>query len=161
MTLRSVLLGLLLPWGALAAQAVPPADVCAPIAPDSARFGPTPVFAPCAVDVPARLRRTARPVGAYFPDGVRCLIAELEFLVDERGTPVVRSARVLSTSTPAFADAVLRSLERWRYDAAQRQGVPVRQLVRGRIAHEDERLPFVVLQPGEHPPARPAQPRCE
>ncbi len=161
MTPRSVLLALLLPLGAITAQAEPTSDVCAPIATDSARFGTAPVFAPCAVDVPARLRRTARPVGAVFPDGIRCLIAELEFVVDQAGTPVLQSARVLSTSTPAFADAVLRSLERWRYDAAREQGVAVRQLVRGRIAHQDDRRPFVVLQPGERPPTPAPQPRCE
>ncbi len=82
-------------------------------------------------------------------------MAVLQFVVDARGTPVLATARLISASTPEFGAAARSSLPRWRYAPAQRGGQGVRQLVNGRLAVKDERVPFVVLNPGERPPPAP------
>jgi hypothetical protein len=134
---------------------------CAPVASDSARFGSEPTFAACEVDRAARLLRTARVSAPHFPSGVDCLVAEFEFVVDARGTPVLATARLLAASTPEFGVAARSSLPRWRYAPALRGGQPVRQLVVGRLALRDDRrpfddrVPFVDGRSSERPPPSP------
>lgn len=163
MAVRALLFVLALPLVSMRAQEGAPSAGCEPIASDSARFGSEPVFAACEVDRAARLQRAARVSGPHFPAGVRCLVAEFEFVVDTRGTPVLSTARLLSASTPEFGATVRNSLPRWRYAPAQRDGQPVRQLVVGRLALKDERVPFTVVRPGERPPpsAPASTPPCE
>lgn len=160
MTLRLLLLLLSLPLVALQAQEPSSPAGCDPIASDSARFGTTPVFAACEVDRAARFQRSSRVSSTLFPDGVYCMIAELEFVVDERGTPIATTAKLLFASTPEFGAAVRNSLSRWRYAPAQRQGTAVRQLVIGRLAQSEmgvteRKVPFTVVTvtgPGEPRP---------
>ena len=159
---RALLLLLLgLPLASAQAQEASNPPACEPVEVDTVRFGTEPVFALCEVDRAATLRRAPRPVGATFPDGVRCMIAEFEFVVNAGGTPVIATARLLSATTPEFGAAVSRTIERWQYAPAQRQGGPVRQVVVGRFALQDQRRPFVVQQPGEPPPRPAPEARCQ
>ena len=57
-----------------------------------------------------------------------CYIAQIEFVVDETGTPDVENAKVLHTNNPEYASAALQALSRWRYRPALRNGVAVRQI---------------------------------
>lgn len=165
MTLRVLFMLLSLPLVSLQAQAPSSPAACEPIASDSARFGTTPVFAACEVDRAARLQRSPQVSGAIFPEGVVCMIAEFEFVVDERGSPIVTSAKLLFASTPEFGAAVRNGLSRWRYAPAQRQGTPVRQLVVGRhtqqeLRESERRVPFTVVTSGLPPGATPPPPRA-
>ncbi|MCE9602974.1 MAG: energy transducer TonB [Gemmatimonadetes bacterium] len=149
------------PTLSLPAQSSGAATSCSPLAPDTARFGGAPVYAACEIQTPAKLKRNSKP-RVEFPNGVRCLIAELEFVVDETGAPVPATAIVLMATTPAFGDAVRQRLGQWRYAPATRDGVPVRQLVVGRLAMQDEsRVPFVVGRPGEPAPSRAPAAPCQ
>ena len=159
MTSRSLLVALLLPLASAPAQStVAPGD-CAPIAIDTARFGSAPVYAACQVQSPAKLKRASEP-SVKFPDGVQCLVAELEFVVDEMGAPVRTTAVILNATTLPYAAAVLDRLSEWRYAPAERNGAPVRQLVVGRLAMKDggRRVPFVARRPGEPAPSLPPEP---
>lgn len=136
----------------------PPVRPCEPETPASQ--ADTTAYRACEVDVPARLRRDDRP-GYRFEGDQRCAIAVLEFVVDTTGIPDTATALIVETDTPEYAARLLRSLPRWRYQAAQHGGVRVRQLVRERRALEDrERAP--VRLPFDHPGQRPsaAAPPC-
>jgi hypothetical protein len=145
--------------GALEAQARPTSAACEPLPPDSAHVGDLPVFRACEVDRPARLRRSSPP-RVEFPEDVHCLTADLAFIVDAQGTPIVSTAVVLSATTPEFAFAMLKAIAGWEYVPAQRAGSDVQQLVVERITRRDQRIPFVVVRPGERPPPRPPSPPC-
>ncbi len=151
-------IALVFPFVPLGAQE-PSTGACMSVAPDSVRFGNAPVFAACEVDRPAKLRRAAKP-RATFPRDVRCLVATLEFVVDERGAPVVSTAVLLKRTTVAFGNTALRGLAEWRFDPAMRNQEPVRQLVVERLTVEDDRLPFVVLEPGASRPPPMPRPVC-
>jgi hypothetical protein len=160
MTIRVLLMVIALPLVSLRAQEPAPTTTCEPVASDSARFGTAPLYAACEVDRAARLRGQPRVSGAVFPEGVTCLIAELAFVVDERGTPVVASAELLFATTPEYGAAVRNLLSRVRYSPAQRQGAAVRQLVVGRFSQQEvteTRVPFTVVTvtPGAPMPAPP------
>ena len=159
MTSRSLLVALFLPITSAPAQSAVASGDCAPLAIDTARFGGAPVYAACQVHSPAKLKRTSEP-SVKFPDGVRCLVAELEFVVDETGAPVLATAVILNATTLPYAAAVLQRLSEWRYAPAERDGAPVRQLVVGRLAMKDggRRVPFVVRAPGEPAPSLPPLP---
>lgn len=163
MTSRFLLAALLVPLVPLAsahAQSAVAAGDCAPVAIDSARFGTAPVYAACEVQSPAKLKRKSEPK-VEFSEGLRCLIAELEFVVDETGTPVTATALVLNATTSSYGLAVLQQLSQWRYAPAERAGVPVRQLVIGRLVMKDaRRVPIVVRMPGEPTPNPAPQPPC-
>lgn len=154
MITRSLLVALLLPLAAPQAQSSATSQECAPVVADTARFGSAPVFAPCEVQTPAKLKRAIKPM-VEFPNRVSCLIAELEFVVDETGAPIRATAVVLNATTAAYGEAVLTRVGQWRYAPAMRDGRPVRTLVVGRLAMQDEsRVAFVVGRPGEPAPSR-------
>jgi hypothetical protein len=85
----------------------------------------------------------------------RCYAAELQFVVGVDGVPEMETARVVTTTNPSFAEAVLASVGQWRYAPARRDSVAVRQIVRERRA-----ISIVVapVSSADRPPA-PA-PRC-
>jgi hypothetical protein len=143
---------------ALDAQSAP-APSCGALPADTARLGPKPVYPECGVDRPAEVRRKPR-LSAEFPSGTRCLSAEMEFVVDERGRPITSSAVLLNATTPAFGTLALRNLARWDFKPATRGGAPVRQLVVARITSEDDRAPFVIPEPGRPRVMAPPQPAC-
>jgi protein TonB len=49
----------------------------------------------------------------------------IELVVDEEGLPVPGSARVIEASHPAFGDAALRAVDRFRFSPARIGGTPV------------------------------------
>lgn len=105
-----------------------------------------PVYRDCAVD------RPARPVGPEikpdFADLPGCQSVTLEFVVGPTGEPEIETARVESTNNEAFALAVLTTLPKWRYEPAQVDGAPVRQIVR---ADRFAGFVRVKVQPGVGP----------
>lgn len=86
-----------------------------------------------------------------------CYNAELEFVVDQTGTPEMSEARILRTNSPAFADAALAAVAQWHYKPASLAGAPVRQIVTQKLGMA---IAVVVVRAGEtpRPPARP--PSC-
>jgi hypothetical protein len=102
---------------------------CAADPRDSIYAASGPAYRDCAVDTKAKL--TNPDVRADFqpPARTACYSAELQFVVGTDGRAELPTARVASTNSPAFGEAVLATLSQWRYDPALRAGVPVRQIV--------------------------------
>src|SRR5262245_45887301 len=97
---------------------------------DSAFLARGPVYRECAVDIkakriPDRTRMDFMPT----PGGPSCHAVELEFVVDSLGKPERETARVIRSTDRAFADAVMATIQDWRYEAAVVDHRPVRQIV--------------------------------
>jgi hypothetical protein len=87
-----------------------------------------PVYRDCAVE--RRVRKLTTNIAPdYRPTSNSCVSAELEFVVTADGKPDATTARVVRTTTPAYAEAVLAILPRFRYEPARRDGVAVAQIV--------------------------------
>jgi hypothetical protein len=118
-----------------------------------------PVYRDCAVDRRARLLTTnGRP--QFQPPtpplaGTACYSAQIEVVVDSAGVPELETVRVVRANDPAFADAVLASLPRWRYQPALKSGVAVRQVVR---ETQTIAVEVVLVRAGETPRPRRALP---
>lgn len=139
-----------------APDGVADAGPCALAAQDSAYLASGPVFPECDVDRRARLttpnvRLDYRPT-AVTRSGRQCEAAVVRFVVDRAGVPEVATARVLSATDAALGDAVLASLPHWRYRPAEKDGVPVRQVVQ-----ERRTLSIAISPQGQTPPRGP---RC-
>jgi hypothetical protein len=52
-----------------------------------------------------------------------------EFVVDEQGHPIPSTLRVLSTSSPSFAEAVSRSVDDLRYTPAKTGNCPIKAVI--------------------------------
>ena len=108
------------------------AAACTLTASDSVYLKRGPVYRDCGVEHRAQLvDRSARPdfrpdVSLAFRDA--CYSAEIQFVVDETGTPEVEDARVVHSNNPAFATAAMEAVARWRYKPALLDGVAVRQI---------------------------------
>jgi hypothetical protein len=87
-----------------------------------------PLYRDCAVDRKAH-KLVAEITPDYRPTGNGCVSAELEFVVTTDGKADATTARVLRTTTPAYADAVLAIVPRFRYEPAKKDGVAVAQIV--------------------------------
>lgn len=95
-----------------------------------------PVYRSCEVEREATLLGTA-PAPNWNPSSARsCNLAVVEFVVDTLGIPEERGARVVSTTTPSLASAVLISIPQRRYSAATKDGHAVRQAIRDSITVE-------------------------
>jgi hypothetical protein len=95
-----------------------------------------PVYRSCEVEREATLLGTA-PAPNWDPSSARsCNLAVVEFVVDTLGVPEDRGARVVSTTTPSLANAVLRSIPQRRYSVATKDGHAVRQAIRDSITVE-------------------------
>jgi len=120
-----------------------------------------PVYRDCAVDRAAKLLTTdIRP--DFRPTAARtaCYSVDVEFVVDEAGRPEGGTARVIRTSEQAYADAVLATLNRWKYEPAVKQGAAVRQIV---AEHRAMASQVVVAPAGGGRPSRsttPPPPKC-
>jgi hypothetical protein len=66
-----------------------------------------------------------RPSGAA---SRACYSAEVEFVVTAEGKPDAATARVVRTTTPSLAEALLSIIPRYRYEPAKRDGVAVAQI---------------------------------
>jgi len=97
---------------------------------DSAFLARGPVYRDCAVDIRAR-RIPDRSRVDFTPQktGQSCYAVELEFVVDNLGKPERETARVVRSTDRTFADAVMATIQDWRYEAAVLDHHPVRQIV--------------------------------
>jgi hypothetical protein len=93
------------------------------------------VYRDCAVDQRAKMvTRVAPEFRSSAASGGACYSAELEFVVGTDGMPESDDAQVLRTNDPSFAAAVVAVLSRWHYNPGLVHGVPVRQIVKEKIA---------------------------
>lgn len=104
---------------------------------DSIHLQSGPVYRDCAVDRVARLSEPSvrvdyRPTGRPRPGSVECHYAEVHLVVDASGNPELETARLGSTNERGWGQAVLASVRNWKYEPAQKDGKPVRQIVRER-----------------------------
>lgn len=118
--------------------------------------GVAPVYRECGVDRKARLTQNApvdyRPaIVARSPSQAdMCYIAEVEFVVDTEGVPERPTIRLIRATDPAYGNAVLGTVSKWRYAPALKEDLPVRQLVRERRTMAVGAAP-TVANPGARP----------
>lgn len=58
-----------------------------------------------------------------------CYNAVIAVVVDERGSAVPATARIIRTNDTEFAQAFLSTVPAWRFTPAQKNGMPVKQVV--------------------------------
>ena len=111
-------------------------ETCEPGKLDRNWTASAPVYRSCEVEREATLLGTA-PAPNWNPSSARaCNLAVVEFVVDTLGVPEARGARVVSTTTPTLANAVLRSIPQRRYSVATKDGHAVRQAIHDSITVE-------------------------
>ncbi|MEO8335606.1 MAG: hypothetical protein ABI664_11575 [bacterium] len=88
-----------------------------------------PLYRECAVDRKAQLL-TTNISPEYRPSnpGNACFSAEVEYVITADGHVDGATARVLRTTTPAYGEAVLAVLPRYRFEPAKVNGAPVAQI---------------------------------
>ena len=129
---------------------------------DSAFAVSGPVFRDCAVDTKAQAV-TPNARFDFQPErggaGDACYSAEVEFVVNEAGSPEMKTAKVVRTNDQTFAQAFLTAVGTWRYRPAVKDGHPVRQIV---DEQRKVQTATVMVRAGSGPPARPpdVRPRC-
>jgi hypothetical protein len=107
------------------------------------------VYRDCAVTHKARLVSEARP--DFQPSrGTACYAVDFDFVVDRTGKPEIQTARITRSNDQAFAQAVLATLARWKYEPAVRDGEPVRQIV---TEHRAAQTMVLVVPAGSSPAA--------
>lgn len=94
----------------------------------------SPVYHACHTDRAARERGPRprlewEPTPGEITDG-SCFRADFEFVVDTLGIPEVGTVRVIRSTNPRFTEAARARIGAMRYTPAQRDGRPVRQVVR-------------------------------
>lgn len=96
----------------------------------------TPVYTECGVERPARVRgRQPTPDFSPRPPVRDCFMAVVEVVVDERGSAVPATARVVRSNDAQFAQAFLNTIPAYRFTPAQKDGLPVKQVIQiGRSA---------------------------
>jgi protein TonB len=106
----------------------PPAGPVGPPTPPAAEPGPYTVDL---VEVRPVLDRNglSRTLERHYPQVLRQSRVSgrvlIELVVDEEGLPVPGSARVIEASHPAFGEAALRAVDRFRFSPAKVGGTPV------------------------------------
>ena len=121
-----------------------------------------PVFRDCQVKTKAVLltkdiRPDFRPPTTNSKSG-SCYSAELEYVVNEKGEVETKTARVVRTTDPALADAVISILPQWKFEPAKLNGVAVRQIVSDKYSMQTQ-VVTVVVPAGSGPPPSSARPR--
>lgn len=97
---------------------------------DSAFAFGAPVFRECGVDRQAKPRgRQPRMDFNPRPPIKECYSAVVAVVIDERGSPVPATAKVIRTNDADFAQAFLNAIPAWRFTSAQKDGMPVKQVV--------------------------------
>jgi hypothetical protein len=116
------------------------------------------VYRDCAVTERAQLVNRVAP--DFHPSSSMtptCYSAEIEFVVDPRGSPEPEDVQVVRATDPSFAAAVVASLPRWRYRPALLNGTAVRQIVKEKVAIGS----VIVAVPAGQIPRAPAHgPQC-
>jgi hypothetical protein len=88
-----------------------------------------PVFRDCGVDREAAVRGRQPPMD-FNPRAIRdCNSVVVAVVVDERGAPVPATAKVIRTNDSEFAQAFLNTIPAWQFTPAQKDGMPVKQVV--------------------------------
>ena len=137
---------------ACAARAAKP-SACEPVPAEFALPGQT-VYRDCSVDKKAR--PASLPSVPYNPSGGQtCARAVVDVVVDSAGLPVTPTARVVRTTDPSYALAVVASLDATRYEPAVKDGQRVPQLVRIEQAFSVGRI----VVPAGTPPSSARPPR--
>ena len=120
---------------------------------DSAFLARGPVYRACAVDIPAK-RIPGRSHLDFTPSVGKCYSVEMEFVVDSLGKPERETARVIRSTDRTYEEAVMASVQDWRYVAAVLDHHPVRQIV-----HEKP-MTAVVATVSPVPPPAAMLPNC-
>jgi hypothetical protein len=117
---------------------------------DSTFLARGPVYRDCAVDRRATATSTRNP--DFRPPSYRttCYYANVEFVVDPTGHVEEGTPRVVSTNETSLGQALLDVVPSWRYEPAQLNGVPVRQIV---TEHRAIGVGTVVVPKGSGPPS--------
>jgi hypothetical protein len=132
---------------------------CLPTQTDSVYLSGGPVYRDCAVDRKARLLESSVHVN-YQPTirqpagSVQCYYAEIHLVADASGRPELETARLGRTNEPNWGQAVLASVQNWRFEPALKNGEPVRQIV---LERRVTALAVTVVRAGEarRPPPQP------
>ncbi len=100
--------------------------------PDSVYLAGGPVYRDCAVDRRARLLSEDvmpdfHPTSEF--SSRQCYSAVIQFVVDTTGVPESQTVRVVRSNDQSFADALIRTVPRLRYEPASKDQRPVRQIV--------------------------------
>ena len=101
---------------------------CTPAVIDTVRYGSVPINRDCDVEKPAKLKHDEEP-SYRLPKDVQCVVVEMLFVVDSTGKVVTGSASVVTTNDPEYAELMVTSLPKWRYEPARKDKKPVAQLV--------------------------------
>lgn len=121
---------------------------------DSAYALGSPVYTECGVERPARVRGRMPPLDFQPTPPIRnCYSAMIAVVVDERGSPLPATARIVRTSDSQFAHAILNAIPSWRFTPAQKDGMPVKQIV------ELEQAAVMTVVRSDRP-TRPPPPRA-
>jgi hypothetical protein len=102
-------------------------EACQPV--DSSFALGAPVFRECGVDREARVRGR-QPRMDFNPRSIKaCYNVVVVVVIDERGAPVPATAKVVRTNDSEFAQAFLSTLPAWDFTPAEKDGMPVMQVV--------------------------------
>ena len=129
---------------------------CTPETRDSLYLRFAPAFRACGVDRQAKVLST--PIPSWTPSsstaapGTMCYSADLEFVVDTTGKPMLGSVQILRTNTADFADAYAARVPTWEYEPAEIAGNKVRQIVAYK-ARAQSTVTRVVVTRGSGPPS--------
>lgn len=106
------------------------AGTCAVRPQDSTFTVVGPVYRDCAVTTKALLLTKDIHPDFHPPErSSGCYVAEMEYVVNEKGAIETATARVVRTNNQAFADAVISILPQWKFEPGKINDVPVRQIV--------------------------------
>ena len=106
------------------------AGTCAVRPQDSTFTVVGPVYRDCAVTTKAFLLTKDIHPDFHPPErSVGCYVAEMEYVVNEKGAIETATARVVRTNNQAFAEAVISILPQWKFEPGKINDVPVRQIV--------------------------------
>jgi hypothetical protein len=127
---------------------------CHPAVIDSSLYNAATIKRDCDVDVPAKVKREAKPE-FKFPQELRCAIVEFTVVVDSTGAFLPGSVALVSANDADYGALIIKSVPTWRFEAAKLGGKPASQLLFVRHARADGRVPFVVSRDRTPPPPPP------
>jgi hypothetical protein len=126
---------------------------CPLIQTDSAFLARGAVYRACAVDIAAK-KIPVRSRLDFTPSVGKCYAVEVEFVVDSLGKPERETARVIRSTDRTYEQAIMATIQDWRYAAAVLDHHPVRQIV-----YEKPTMTVMAsVSPGPPPTALP--PTC-
>jgi len=132
-------------------------EPCALRTQDSTYLKGGPVFRDCAVQKKAVLiTKDLHPVFQPAQGRSSCVAAEAEFVVSPTGTPEMETAHLTRSTDQEFGMALMALLPQLRFNPAEVNGTPVRQI----YSHKEQiQIVRVAVPAGSPPPTRPPGPR--